>query len=102
MSLLPALTAESAVFDSVELSSAVSQPVSLEQRMLDALARATLADEQQRNAITRASADPQVSANPASLISWQIAMSTDQIEMNLASTLARKSAGCIETLIKAQ
>ena len=89
------------LLDSVELSP-VSAPVSLEQRLTEAYAKASVSAEQQQAALTRAANNPEVTSDPARLYQLQVELSNHVLKMNLTSTLARKAVGCVETLIKAQ
>jgi len=97
-----ALTTSAPSLDFVDLSSAVGSPVSLEERMAQAYATAAQDAGQRHAALTAASLDPAVAANPARLAQLQSDLSNYVLEMNLTSTLARKAVGCIETLVKAQ
>lgn len=91
-----------AELQSVDLSSDLAQPLSLEDRLMNAYAHASDASSQQHDALMRAAGDPAVTSDPDKLYQLQTSLSEYVIKMNLTSTLARKSVGCVETLIKAQ
>jgi len=102
MSPIPALTAGAPALERIDLSPAVGQPVSLEERMINAVAGAAMDAGQRREAILRAGNNPAIASDPAALFQLQLALSNYQLEMSLTSTLSRKAVGCVETLIKAQ
>jgi len=85
-----------------ELSGEMGEPMSLEDRMVNSYADASISAGQERNALMRAASDPSVTSDPEQLYKLQTQMSEFVIKMNLTSTLARKAVGCVETLIKAQ
>lgn len=80
----------------------MEEPASLDSLLKNAYVEAAGNVDQVKSGIDARFADYASFAKPEQLIALQVELSDFNIQMSLASTLARKGVSAVETLIKAQ
>lgn len=100
MNLSPISTAAS--FRPLDELAQMEGPASLDSLLQNAYAQAAGQVEQVKSGIDNRFANSADFTKPEQLIGLQVELSNFNIQMSLASTLARKGVAAVETLIKAQ
>lgn len=88
------------IFSESQPSLVTGDLIDLDTRLAEEVSRLAVGTQVEKDRITAALNNPDVTSDPEQLAIWQNKLSAYTIDTSLYSTLARKGVSAIETLIK--